>query len=71
MRNATHLAPAPMTTHPDISDVTIVVDPPAERLRFKGQTMRFARDGETWDYWVVGVSMPDEFGRCTVHVEPK
>ena len=57
-------------THPRVSDITIVADPPAARLRFKRQRLRYTRDGETWDYRVVSVSMPDDWGRCTLAVEP-
>jgi nitric oxide synthase oxygenase domain/subunit len=57
-------------TEPELT-VTIEVDPPAERLRFKGQLMRYtAYDGQVSDYRVTKVSMPDEFGRCTLSTEP-
>lgn len=49
------------------ASAVIEVHPPAERLRFKGGTIRFAPDGKTWrDYRVVRVSMPDQYGRCTL-----
>lgn len=57
-------------SHPEISEVIIEAHPPAERLRLKGQRMRYARDGQAWDYRVVKVSMPDEWGRCVLTVEP-
>lgn len=50
--------------------VTIVPDPPAARLRLKGGTLRLTMKGVVSNYRVVSVSMPDEFGRCTVEAEP-
>jgi hypothetical protein len=59
------------TKHPDIAYVTIDVEPPAARLRFKGRRMRYTDwKGKTWDYQVTAVSMPDNLGRCTLTVEP-
>jgi hypothetical protein len=53
-------------------EVTVVADPPAERLRIrKGSTVRWTDiDGVVRDFRVLKVSMPDKFGRVTVSAEP-
>jgi hypothetical protein len=55
-----------------VSEATAVIEvhPFAERLRYKGGTIRFTPDGQTWrDYRVTRVSMPDHWGRCTLTLE--
>lgn len=51
------------------AEAVIEVHPFAERLRYKGRLVRYFDGGTQRDFRVAWVSMPDEWGRCTLTLE--
>jgi hypothetical protein len=60
----------PIPTESREASATMRFDPPSARFRVKGKRLRVERWGETLDFRVVAVSYPDEWGVCTLELEP-